>query len=75
MSFIHCFDVFLILLILLSITLDFETSLLSVSVEKATQKIFRVETVIERKFVFIAIVFNFLIISSNEIAISNRKTE
>ena len=55
-------------LILFSIIFDLETSFLSISVEKAIQKVFRVEIVIERKFVFIAIVFEFLIISSNEIA-------
>ena len=61
--------------IILSIISDFETSLLSVSAEKATQKIFRAENVIEMN-ILAAIVFDFLsVISSNEIAISNRNAE
>ena len=61
--------------IFLSITLDLETSLLSVSVEKTIQKIFRVETDFEKEFVFIAIVFDILIILLNEIAISDRNVK
>ena len=61
--------------VIFSITSDFESFFLSVSVEKAIQKIFRAENVIETN-VFAAIVFDFLqIISSNEIAISNRNAE
>ena len=60
--------------IIFSITFDFETSVLSVSVEKATQKIFRVENVIETNIA--AIVLDSLqIISSDEIAISNRNAK
>ena len=75
MSFIHRFDVFFsFLIIIFSIISDLETFLLSVSAEKATQKIFRVENVIETNIA--AIVLDFLqIISSNEIAISNRNAE
>ena len=62
------------MIIILSIISDFKTFLLSVSVERATQKIFRAENVIETNIA--AIVFDFLqIISSNEIAISNRNAE
>ena len=62
-------------IIILSIISDLETSLLSASVEKTTQKIFCAENVIEMN-IFAAIVFDFLsIISSNEIAISNRNAE
>ena len=62
--------------IIFSIISDFKTSFLSVSVEKATQKIFRVQNVIETNIAFVAIIFDFLsIISSNKIAISNRNAE
>ena len=48
---------------------------MSVSVERATQKIFCAENVIETN-IFAAIAFDFLsIISSDEIAISNRNAE
>ena len=61
--------------IIFSITSDLEASLLSVSVERTIQKIFCVENVIEMN-TFAAIVFDFLlIISSNEIAISDRNAE
>ena len=61
-------------IVILSITSDLETSLLSVSAEKTTSKISRVENVIEMNIA--AIVLDFLqIISSNEIAISNRNAE
>ena len=66
---------FSLFLIFFSITLDSEISLLSVSAEKTTQKIFRVKTVIEKKFAVVAIIFDFLIISSDEIAILNRNAE
>ena len=60
--------------IILSITSDFEISLLSVSAEKATQKIFRAENVIETNIA--AIVLDFLqIILSDKIAISDRNAE
>ena len=62
--------------IIFSIISDLETSLLSVFVERTTQKIFRVKNVIEKNIAFAAIVFDSLqIISSNEIAISNRNAE
>ena len=62
-------------IIILSIISDFKTSLLSVSVEKTIQKIFCAENVIEMN-TFAAIAFDSLsIISSNEIAISNRNAE
>ena len=62
--------------IILSITSDFKTSLLSVFVERTTQKIFRAEKIIETNIAFAEIVFDFLqIISSNDIAISNRNAE
>ena len=62
--------------VIFSITSDFETSLLSVSVERTTQKIFRAENVIEVNIAFAAIILDFLqIISLNEIAISNRNAE
>ena len=61
--------------VIFSITSDLETSLLNVSAERATQKIFRAENVIEMN-TFAAIVLDSLsIISSNEIAISNRNAE
>ena len=75
MSFIYRFDVFSFFVIFLSITLDFEISFLSVSYEKTIQKISNVEIVIETKFAFVAIVFDFLIISSNEISISDRNAK
>ena len=65
---------FLFFVIIFSITFDLETSLLNVSTEKTTQKIFRAENVIETNIA--AIVLDFLqIISSNEFAISNRNAE
>ena len=71
-SSFQCF--FLFFVIILSIISDLEISLLSVSAERAIQKIFRVENGIETNIV--AIVFDSLqIISSNEIAISNRNAE
>ena len=71
-SSFRCFFSFLI--IIFSIISDLEISLLNASVEKTIQKIFRAENVIETNIA--AIVFNFLqIISSNEIAISNRNVE
>ena len=76
MSFIHRFKVFLTFVVLFSSTFDSEILLLSVSAEKTTQKIFRVEIAIEREFVFVAIVFDFLqIISSDKIAISDHNAE
>ena len=77
MSFTHRFDVFFsFFVIILSIISDLETSLLSVSAERTIQKIFRAENVIETNIAFAAIAFDFLsIISSNEIAISNRNAE
>ena len=73
-SSFRCFFSFFV--IIFSITSDLEISFLSVSAERAIQKIFRVENVIETNIAFAAIVFNFLsIISSNEIAISNRNAE
>ena len=66
------FMFFSFFVIIFSIISDLKTSLLSVFAEKATQKIFRAKNVIEAN-VFVAIVFDFLqIISSDEIAISNR---
>ena len=62
--------------IIFSIISNLETFLLSAFVERTTQKIFRVENVIEKNISFATIVFNFLqIISSNKIAISNRNAE
>ena len=62
------------MIIIFSIISDLETSFLSVSTERTTQKISRVENVIETNIA--AIVFDFLqIISSDEIAISNRNAE
>ena len=62
--------------VIFSIISDLEISLLSVSVERATQKIFRAENAIETNIAFAAIAFDFLsVISSNEIAISNRNAE
>ena len=73
-SSFRCFFSFFV--IILSIIFDFKTFFLSVSAERTTQKIFRVKNVIETNIAFAAIVFNFLqIISSNEIAISNRNAE
>ena len=73
-SLFRCFFSFFV--IIFSIIFDFETFRLSVSAEKTIQKIFRAENVIEKNIAFIAIVFDFLsIISSNEIAISNRNAE
>ena len=70
-SFRYFFSFFLIISSIIS---DLETSFLSVSAEKTTQKIFRAENVIEMNIA--AIVLDFLqIISSNEIAISNRNAE
>ena len=70
----RCFFSFFV--VILSITSDLEFFFLSVSVEKTTQKIFRVENVIEKNIAFVAIVFDFLsIILSNKIAISNRNAE
>ena len=66
---------FSLFFIFFSITLDFEISLLNVFVEKTTIKIFRVEIVIEKKFAFVATVFDFLIILSKQIAILNRNAE
>ena len=61
--------------IIFLIIFDLETSFLSVSAERAIQKIFRAENVIEMN-TFAAIAFDFLqIISSDEIAISNRNAE
>ena len=61
--------------IIFSIISDLETSFLSVSAERPIQKIFRAENVIETN-TFAAIAFDFLsIISSDEIAISNRNAE
>ena len=72
-SSFRCFFSFFV--IIFSIIFDLEISLLSVSAERATQKIFRAENVIEMN-TFAAIVFDFLqIISSNEIAISNRNAK
>ena len=60
--------------IIFLITSNLETSLLNVSAERTIQKIFRVENVIEKNIA--AIVLEFLqIISSDEIAISNRNAE
>ena len=68
----RCFFSFFV--VILSIIFDLETFFLSVSAEKTTQKIFRAENVIEKNIA--AIVLDFLqIISSNEIAISNRNAE
>ena len=62
-------------IVILSIISDLETSLLSVFAEKTISKIFRAENVIEMN-TFAAIAFDFLsIISSDEIAISNRNAE
>ena len=62
-------------IIIFSIISDLETSLLSVSAERTISKIFRAENVIEMN-TFAAIAFDSLsIISSDEIAISNRNTE
>ena len=62
--------------VIFSIIFDLEASLLSVSFEKATKKISRAENVIETNIAFAAIVLDFLqIISSDEIAISNRNAE
>ena len=73
-SSFRCFFSFFV--IIFSIISDLETSFLSVSAEKAIQKIFRVKNVIEKNIVFVAIIFDFLlIISSNKIAISNRNAE
>ena len=72
-SSFRCFFSFFV--VSFSIISDLETSLLSVSAEKTTQKVFRAENVIEMN-IFAAIAFDFLsIISSNEIAISNRNAE
>ena len=75
MFFIHRFDVFFsFFVIILSIISDLEICLLSVSVEKTIQKIFRAENFIEKNIA--AIVLDFLqIILSDEIAISNRNAE
>ena len=49
---------------------------LNVSAERITQKIIDVKNVIEKNIAFVAIAFDFLqIISSNEIAISNRNAK
>ena len=62
-------------IIILSITSDLETSLLSVSAERTIQKIFRAENVIEMN-ILAAIAFDLLsVISSDEIAIPNRNAE
>ena len=76
MSFIHRFDVFFsFFVVILSITSDLETSFLSVSAEKTIQKIFRAENALEMN-ILAAIAFDSLsIISSDEIAISNRNAE
>ena len=67
---------FSLFVVIFSIIFDLEILLLSVSVEKTTQKIFRVENVIEKKLAFVAIVFDFLqIVLLNEIAISDRNAE
>ena len=62
--------------IIFSIIFDLEIFLLSASAKRAIQKVFRAENVIETNIAFAAIAFDFLqIISSNEIAISNRNAE
>ena len=76
MFFIHRFDVFFsFFVVILSIISDLETSLLNVSAERTTQKIFRAENAFEMN-ILAAIAFDSLsIISSDEIAISNRNAE
>ena len=71
-SSFRCLFSFFVLIF--SIISDFEISLLSVSAERTTQKIFRAKNVIEKNIA--AIILDFLqIISSDEIAISNRNAE
>ena len=67
---------FSFLIVIFSIIFDLEISFLNVSVEKATQKIFRAENVIEKNIVFVAIVLDFLqIFSLDKIAISNHNAK
>ena len=73
---VSMFFFFSFFVIIFSIISDFEISFLSVFAENTIQKIFRAENVIEANIAFAAIVFDFSqIISSNEIAISNRNAK